>query len=179
MYENSDSARTATTHPVDYLWATEFIDTLVSEMRAYTREIKANLPTKGLNEEDSAVLWWAPELEVYNQILIDYQIKCDRAVTKFRRLLEEGEANIYDVNSKNKLVLGWIKLTQVFVERVNVFDKVRVRAMEKPREGDKKAVESLGGKNSLRPREFECEGFLEFISIMNNIELPDYLHVMK
>ncbi|KAI5848492.1 hypothetical protein DFP73DRAFT_524759 [Morchella snyderi] len=179
MYENSDSARTATTHSVDYLWATEFIDTITSEMKAYRREIKANLPTNALNEEnDSAVLWWAPELELYNQTLIDYQIRCDRAATKFKKLLEEEKAVIEDVNAKNKLVMGWARLTRVFVERVGVFDRVRVRAMENPTEGDKKAVESLGGRDALRQREFECAEFLQFISIMNNIQLPVYLQAM-
>lgn len=180
MYENSDSARTATTHPVDYLWATEFIETLFSEMKAYTKEIRDHLPTKALTEEnDSAVLWWAPELELYNQILIDYKVRCDRAVTKFKKLLEEEKADMNDLYAKNKLVMGWVKLTRAFVDRVTLFDKVRKRALERPTEGDRKAVESLGGRGALREREFECEEFLDFIVSMNNIELPPYLHVLN
>ncbi|RPB12296.1 hypothetical protein P167DRAFT_574328 [Morchella conica CCBAS932] len=180
MYENSDSARTATTHPVDYLWATEFIDTISAEMKDYTKEIRDHLPTKGLTEEnDSAVLWWAPELELYNQVLIDYKIRCDRAITKFKKLLEDETADMNDMHAKNKLVVGWVKLTQAFVKSVNVFEKVRKRALEKPTEGDRKAVESLGGPGALREREFDCEEFLEFILSINNIQLPPYLHVLN
>ncbi|KAH0611693.1 uncharacterized protein H6S33_010958 [Morchella sextelata] len=160
MFENSDSERTATQHPVPFLWTKEIIDTMIQDTKNIRHEMCHNLNKSVLTRDnDSSVLYWGPDLECYNMCLSEQMIKIDRAIKRYKQLLDNKEATHETVDDKNRLVRVWKEL----------------RARRRPRATDRVVTDAMGGPDSLEPKYFETQEFTDFADEIGNIRIPRYL----
>ncbi|RPB12295.1 hypothetical protein P167DRAFT_574327 [Morchella conica CCBAS932] len=176
MFENSDSERTATQHPVPFLWTKEIIDVMIQDTKDIRHEMCHNLNKSVLTRDnDSSVLFWGPDMECYNLCLSEQMVKIERAIKRYTQLLDNKEATYQTIDDKNRLVRVWKELVRSFTSRAELFDNIQKRARRRPRAADKVVTEAMGGPDSLEPKWFDTKEFADFGEEIDNIRIPRYL----